>query len=261
VYEDNVLDLVAQTIPVYHRQKKGDKQARQPVGHFGCTGCGSRPMSPARTYVTARITDMDLGENDPFQFIYSPQDAPYTEERTVLASRLRRSGHNKWVYFEGEAWNEQIVYVRGYWENGEFNHKSGPIVMGEHMPIHEQDDDDDTWWPEAAIQTFRPEAAGAYFDMEDVRQLTPMNPEQSRAYLKISALSSLNTPLTRAGWTLHGDGVAREPRPKKMRKAGVAEVHAHMEQAIREEERRLIDRAMQGRAINLDRLDRQEYTR
>lgn len=218
MYEDKVLDMVSQTIPVYHRQKKGDAQKKRPQGHFACTDCAVRPMSPTRKYITAQVVNFENPHPRPFQFIYSPHDAPYAEGRTALMLRMTRATHAGWVYYSGDEWNDQEIFIRGYWEDGKFMHRNEGIRMGDVAPIDmvdEHDEDGGPWWPEASMQMWRPPGNGAYFDLPDAGELMRVKKDDQRDHMAISLKSGLAAPTARAGWVLH-DGPDPKPKKKKM---------------------------------------------
>lgn len=204
MYEDKVLDLVSRTIPVYHRQKKGEIDTVRPEGHFACEGCDRGPMSVGRRYTTAVAVDFD-GDGQSWQFLFSRDDMPYAEMRNHLYGELRMSVHNGWTYIDGETWNEQELYIRGYWDEETFIHKTGIVRMRDVLPmVMARDDDGDDWWPEMAIQTIRPPANGAYFDIPHANLIGKMGKEEARKYMVIHRSSTLAKARREAGWTLHG---------------------------------------------------------
>lgn len=205
MYEDKVLDLVSKTIPVYHRQPRIKTPTRAPAGHFDCEpGCANAPMSRGRRYITARVVDFERDEETQFQFLYSPSDVQFAEGRTELALRLYRGTHGQWTYYPGEDWNDQTLQIRGWWENGEFNHKSGPVRMGDMFDMTEVDDGDDMWWPEVGIQTFKPTFNGAYYDIPNVEHTILMSKADMLKTLAIHPSSSRSAIMPEAGWKLHG---------------------------------------------------------
>ncbi len=215
MYEDKVLDMVSQTIPVYRRQEGGKQMATQPTGHFTCRRCPTRPMSPTRRYVTARVVNFEDNDNV-FQFIYSPHDAPYMENRTLLQAKLAAAKSNNWTYTNGEEWNDSIIQVRGYWVDEEFQHVTGAIRLGDYIEVHEMEDPDDggMFWPEMAINTWMPRSNGAYYGIPDIGELVRMGKDQLHASMTIAKASPMAKMRLNAGWTLHDPSTRRTKKKK-----------------------------------------------
>lgn len=260
MYEDAILDLVSDAIPVYHREKPGDKPKTRPEGHFVCTKCPGGPrMGSTRRYVTARIMDFKVAEADKvkFTFLYSPQDQMYADAMTKLTAKLARATHDTWLYSDGRTWNEQRLAIRGYWHNDKFVHDTKKILMGEHYNIQLQTDHEDgDWWPEAAIMTFKPAANGAYFDTPDLGKLGGMDRNELREHMQISGRSSLATASASTGWLLHERTTVLKGKPKKKKKTEWTGLRPQLPEEHAAEFRQEFDDTNANAALIADQNDR-----
>ncbi len=180
MYDERMLELVAQSIDVFERQELNTPTPTPKRGHFACHGCDSPPMSPNRQYVTALVIDFERNNDVAFAFVYCTNDIAYRQAQERHLQHMAVPRNANWVYLTSDLLEDELlVHVRGYWDaNDSFVHKTQKIDLSERVNIDTIMFDGVEHPAEFGISLWKTNILGSYYDFTNLTHYSRWTPAE-----------------------------------------------------------------------------------
>jgi len=219
VYDEKMLEIVAQSMDVFERQTPAATPQTPRRGHFECDGCDSPPMSPNRHYVTALVVDFERNNEVMFPFIYCTNDIAYREATLRHLQHMGAPRNGNWVYLTSDLLEDTFpIHIRGYWElDGTFIHKTQVIDLSERIEIDTIMFDGEEHPAEFGISLWKTGIVGSYYDNAELSRYSRWTPAEKLENTIIASQADHMFPLQAERWKKRKVKVKAKRWPKYAR--------------------------------------------